>query len=207
MSKLQQDFLSILEGIKSNEASLEKTQGPKKEMSVTFSEVSKLGVLDELKKNRPDLFPLQKALDDSTGKATERAPALTFMESPNYNDAYAGVVKAKRNEIPDAVLKMVRVQDHLVAAILRTRGGQVSQFGKKRADRFDKGMEIAIKPEFYKLLSTEQFEKVTERIKRLETILLNCGHTEDLENQQKMTLSQYLIYFNSKRSYFWLDGY
>lgn len=164
----------------------------KREMSLDVSEASLLNPLEELQKNKPELFPLKKALNDATGNATERAPALTFMESPNYNDAYAGVVKAKRNEIPDSVLKLVRVQDHLVAAILRTRGGQLSQFGKKRADRFDKGMEVSIRPEFYKLLNTEQFEKVTERIKRLETILLNCGHTEGLENQQKMTLSQFL---------------
>jgi hypothetical protein len=164
----------------------------KKGMSLTLSDSTDLGPLEELKKSRPDLFPLQKALNDATGKATERAPALTFMESPNYNDAYAGVVKAKRNEIPDSVLKMVRVQDYLVASILRTRGGQLSQFGKKRKDRFDKGMEISIRPEFYKLLNTEQFAKVTERIKRLETIILNCGHTEGLENQRKMTLSQFL---------------
>lgn len=164
----------------------------KKEMSLTLSNAPNINTIEELKGSRPDLFPLQKALNDATGKATERAPALTFMESPNYNDAYAGVVKAKRNEIPDSILKMVRVQDHLVAAILRTRGGQTSQFGKKRKDRFDKGMELSIKPEFFKLLTTEQFEKVTERIKRLETILLNCGHTEGLENQQKMTLSQFL---------------
>ncbi len=164
----------------------------KREMTFNISEAPMLGTIEELKKNRPDLFPLQKALNDATGKATERAPALTFMESPNYNDAYAGVVKAKRNEIPDNVLKLVRTQDHLVAAILRTRGGQVSQFGKKRADRFDKGMEISIRPDFFKILNTQQYEKVVERIKRLETILLNCGHTEGLENQQKMTLSQYL---------------
>jgi hypothetical protein len=164
----------------------------KRGMSLTLSDATSMNPLDDLKKSRPDLFPLAKALSDATGKATERAPALTFMESPNYNDAYAGVVKAKRNEIPDSILKMVRTQDHLVAAILRTRGGQLSQFGKKRKDRFDKGMEISIKPEFFKLLSTEQFEKVTERIKRLETLLLNCGHTEGLENQQKMTLSQFL---------------
>lgn len=164
----------------------------KKGMSLTLSDSSNMDPFEELRKNAPELLPLQKALNDATGKATERAPALTFMESPNYNDAYAGVVKSKRNEIPDSILKMVRVQDHLVAAILRTRGGQISQFGKKRADRFDKGMEIKIKPEFYKLLNTEQFEKVTERIKRLETILLNCGHTEGLENQEKMTLSQFL---------------
>ena len=164
----------------------------KKEMSITLSSAPIMSPLEELKKNRPDLFPLEKALNDATGKTTEHAPALAFMESPNYNDAYAGVVKSKRNEIPDSILKLVRVQDHLLAAILRTRGGQVSQFGKKRKDRFDKGMEIKIKPEFYKLLNTEQFAKVTERVKRLETILLNCGHTEQLENQQKMTLSQFL---------------
>ena len=164
----------------------------KKGMHLELNEASNLSPLDELNKNKMDLSPLQKALNDATGKATERAPALAFMESPNYNDAYSGVVKSKRNEIPDAILKMVRVQDHLVAAILRTRGGQISQFGKKRADRFDKGMEIKIKPEFFKLLNTEQYEKVVERIKRLETILLNCGHTEGLENQQKMTLSQFL---------------
>lgn len=164
----------------------------KREMKLDLSDIPNMSALDQLKKNSPELFPLQKALNDSIGKATERAPALTFMESPNYNDAYAGVVKSKRNEIPDSVLKLVRTQDHLIAAILRTRGGQISQFGKKRADRFDKGMEIKIKPEFYKLLNTEQFQKITERIKRLETILLNCGHTEGLENQQKMTLAQYL---------------
>ncbi len=164
----------------------------KKEMSLALSDAPVMTPLESLQKNRPDLFPLQKALNDATGKATERAPALTFMESPNYNDAYAGVVKAKRNEIPDALLKLVRVQDHLVAGILRTRGGQISQFGQKRPDRFGKGLEIKIKSEFLKLLNTEQFEKIVERIKRLETILLNCGHTEGLENQQKMTLSQYL---------------
>jgi len=167
-------------------------EAPKRDRSITLSESVLMSPVEELKKSRPDLFPLEKALNDATGKATERAPALAFMESPNYNDAYAGVVKAKRNEIPDSILKMVRVQDHLLAAILRTRGGQVSQFGKKREDRFDKGMEIKIKPEFLKLLNTEQFARVTERIKRLETILLNCGHTEGLENQQKMTLSQFL---------------
>jgi hypothetical protein len=165
---------------------------PKKEMSLTLSEASNIGPLEELRKSKLDLLPLQKALNDAIGKTTERAPALAFMESPNYNDAYSGVVKSKRNEIPDDVLKLVRLQDYLVAAILRTRGGQLSQFGKKRADRFDKGMEISIKPEFFKLLNTEQYEKVVERIKRLETILLNCGHTEQLENQQKMTLSQFL---------------
>ena len=180
---------AILSAIGANTAV---SEAPRKQMSITLSDSINMDPLTELKKNRPDLFPLQKALNDSTGKATERAPALAFMESPNYNDAYAGVVKSKRNEIPDTVLKLIRVQDHLVAAILRTRAGQLSQFGKRLENRFDKGIEIGVRPEFEKLLTTEQSAKVTERIKRLETILLNCGHTEGLENQQKMTLSQFL---------------
>ena len=168
-------------------------QKPKKEMSLVMNEGSTLSPLEQLMKSQPELFPLKKALDDAKGrKATERAPALAFMETSNYNTAYSGIVKSKRNEIPESVLKMIRIQDHLVAAILRTRGGQLSQFGKKRVDRFDKGMDISIKPEFFKLLNTEQLEKITERIKRLETILLNCGHTEGLENQKKTTLSQFL---------------
>src|SRR5665213_1395099 len=89
----------------------------KKKHSFALSESSALTAVQELQKSRPDLFPLQKALEDATGKATERAPALAFTESPNYNDAYAGVVKSKRNEIPDSVLNLVRVQDHLLSLI------------------------------------------------------------------------------------------
>lgn len=163
-----------------------------KTLDFTLSPSPIMDPLQQIKSANAGLNPLQKALNDATGKTTERAPALAFMESPNYNDAFAGVVKAKRNQIPDEMLKMIRIQDHLVAAILRTRGGQLSKFGKKRKDRFDTGMEIKIKPEFMKLLDTEQFEKVVERIKRLETILLNCGHTEGLQNQQKLTLGQFL---------------
>ena len=89
----------------------------KKEMSFILSDPPIMGTMEELRRIGPIYF-LYKKLLMIYGKATERAPALTFMESPNYNDAYAGVVKAKRNEIPDSILKMVRVQDHLVAAIL-----------------------------------------------------------------------------------------
>src|ERR1035437_9862455 len=145
----------------------------KKEIKLNFSAPMEMSPLEQLMKNQPELFPLKKALSDATGKTVERAPALAFMETAAYDTAYSGIVKAKHNSIPDSVLKMIRIQDHLVAAILRTRGGQLSQFGKKRADRFDKGMAISIKPEFLKILNSEQFAKVTERIKRLEAILLN----------------------------------
>ena len=176
-----------------------KNDGPvadkKRSITLNFSDVPKVDTLGDLKKvqkDHPELFPLLKAVEDATGKAVSKAPALSFMESPSQGTALAGVVKTKTNQIPDEVLKLIRIQDHLVAGILRTRSGQISQFGKKREDRFDKGIELSINPEIYKVLSTDQFEKVMERIKRLETILLNCGHTEGLENQQKMTMAQFL---------------
>ena len=61
-------------------------------------------------------------------------------------------------------------------------------YGHLRKDRFDVGLEVEIKPEFLKILTPDQYEKVAERIKRLEKILLNCGHTEGLEHQDQMTL-------------------
>lgn len=138
--------------------------------------------------NSPLLFAIQHA----TGSAKKKAPALAFTENPTPSDNYLGLFKSKRRLLPDDVLKTIRVQDHLVAAILRARGSHISLFGHLPKDRFDIGIEVSIKPEFYKILTPEQFEKVTERMKRFEQIMLNCGHTEGLEQHDKTTLSDFL---------------
>lgn len=172
-------------------------QSAKRAVTLDFSESPVTDTISDLRKaqtDHPELFPLLKAVEDATGKkrATSKAPALSFMESSSQGATMSGLVKSKQNQIPDDILKLIRVQDHLVAGILRTRGGQVSQFGTKREDRFAKGLELAIDPAVYKVLTTDQFEKVIERMKRLETILLNCGHTANLESQQQMTLATFL---------------
>ena len=136
--------------------------------------------------------PLLNALQRATGSANKKAPRLAFTENPAPTDNYLGLYKSKRRLLPDEVLKQIRIQDHLVAAILRARGSMFSLFGHLRKDRFDTGFEIAIKKEFYEILTPEQYEKVMERVKKCERILLNCGHTAGLENQDKMTLSQYI---------------
>jgi hypothetical protein len=136
--------------------------------------------------------PLMFAIQAATGSAKKNAPALAFTENPAPSDNYLGLFKSKRRLLPDEVLKTIRVQDHLVAAILRARGAHVSLFGHLRKDRFDIGVEIDIKKEFYKILTPEQFEKVTERIKRFEQLLLNCGHADGLEQQDKTTLADFL---------------
>lgn len=135
--------------------------------------------------------PLMFALQQATGSATKKAPRLAFTENPAPSDNYMGLYKSKRRLLPDEIIKQIRIQDHLVAAILRARGSMLSLFGHLRKDRFDLGIEIGLKKEFYAILTPEQFEKVMERMKKFERILLNCGYTAGLEHQDKMTLSQY----------------
>lgn len=136
--------------------------------------------------------PLMYALQQASGSATKKAPALAFTENPAPSDNYLGLYKSKRRLLPDEVLKQIRITDSLVAAILRARGSMLSLFGHLRKDRFDIGIEVSIKPEFAKILSPEQHAKVQERMKRFEQLLLNCGHTAGLEQHEKMTLAEYL---------------
>lgn len=136
--------------------------------------------------------PLMYALQQASGSANKKAPRLAFTENPAPSDNYLGLFKSKRRLLPDEVLKQIRIQCHLVAAILRARGSMMSLFGHLRKDRFDVGLELSLKQDFYDILTPEQFEKVTARMKRAESILLNCGHTAGLEHQDKMTLSQWM---------------
>lgn len=138
------------------------------------------------------ISPLMLAIRAATDKSTKKAPALAFTEDPRPGDNYLGLTKSKRGLLPDDVLKLIRVQDHLIAAILRARGAHLSLFGHQRKDRFDIGFELELKQEFYKILTPEQFEKVTHRMKQFEQQLLNCGHTEGLEQQDRTTLASYM---------------
>ena len=142
---------------------------------------------------KSDAGPLMYALQQASGSAqSKRAPALAFTENPAPSDNFLGLYKTKRRALPDEVLKQIRITDHLVAAILRSRGNMMSLFGDLRPDRFGFGLEVEIKPEFYKILTPEQFDKVKERMKRFEKILLQCGHTDQLENQEKVTLGEFM---------------
>lgn len=137
--------------------------------------------------------PLTYVLQQATGSAgPKKAPALAFTENPTPSDNYLGLYKSKRRLIPDEIIKQIRVTDHLIAAILRARGSMMSLFGHLRKDRFDIGVEVAIKPDFMKILTPEQYEKVVSRMKRFEQLLLNCGHTEGVENQDRITLADFL---------------
>ena len=132
-----------------------------------------------------------KQIVSSTGTAVRKAPGLAFTENP-VNTTLNGLTKIPRGLIPDHIKKQIRTGDHLVAAILRSRGNLLSLYGHLRKDRFDVGIEIEIRPEFFKILDAEQHETVVARIKRFEKILLNCGHTAGLEAQDRQSLSDFI---------------
>ena len=118
-------------------------------------------------------------------------PRLAFTEDPRTADNFAGI-KNKKKLLPDEIIKEIRTASHLVASILRARGNTLSMFGHVRADRFDSGIEVKIKPQFEKELTTEQLVKVQDRISRFEDLLVNCGKTDGVRLKDMMSLPTYL---------------
>lgn len=131
------------------------------------------------------------SIEGNKSKKKPVVPRLSFTEDPRSADNLSGI-KNKRKLLPDEVIKEIRASSHLIASILRARGNTLSMFGHIRADRFDIGIEVKIKPQFEKELSTEQLNKVQERISRFEDLLINCGKTEGLPEKDKMTLPRFL---------------
>ena len=119
-------------------------------------------------------------------------PRLAFSENPLQYDNYAGIYKIKKDLCPSSVIKRIRVQNLLVAAILRARGNTMSMMGHLRKDRFDVGIEVNIKKEFKDFLEPEQMTQIQDRINKFIKILIDCGHTKGLRESEKMSLPVYL---------------
>lgn len=117
---------------------------------------------------------------------------LAFYEDPVETSDYSGLFKTKRKLLLDKVIKLIRVQNHLVASILRARGNTMAMHGHKRKDRFDIGFEVSIKPEFEQYIKPDQMIKIKERIERFEKLLLNCGNNIGLTADEHMSLSEFL---------------
>lgn len=137
---------------------------------------------------------LPELIKHAMGSANNKRkiPRLSITQDPRQRDHYAGIYKIKRKLLPDSVIKQVRVNNLLVAAILRARGNMMSMFGHIRKDRFDLGVDITLKDEFKKIVEPEQMSKIQERIDRALKILVNCGYTEGLDEKEKMTLPEFL---------------
>jgi hypothetical protein len=128
----------------------------------------------------------------SVNKKSRAVPRLAFAEDPMQHDNYAGIYKLKRGLLPPAVIKQIRTQNFLVAGILRARGNATSMMGHIRKDRFDVGVEVDVKPEFKDHIEPEQMVKIEERINRFLKVLINCGRTDGLDEEDKMTLPEFI---------------
>ena len=147
--------------------------------------------LEILEKNDSNGY-LSYAVKQATGKVKRiTSPRLALTENPYTTTQYGGLYKQKGNILPDFVKKQIRVQNSLVASIMRARGNMISMFGHIKKDRFDIGVEVAIKQEFLPFIKTEQMSKIKERIAKVEKILLNCGHTKGLNQEDRMGLSDF----------------
>lgn len=148
---------------------------------------------DAILKNSGANYKTSDLVKAAIGTANKKsAPRLAFTDQPMMVDHYAGVFKLKRGLLPDSVIKQIRVQNHLIAGILRARGNHLSMFGHARKDRFDIGIEVDVKADLKDHIEPEQMVLVQERISNLLKLLVNCGYSDGLQEQEKMTLPEFL---------------
>lgn len=135
-------------------------------------------VLEMLKKNR-DVDAIQ----------------LSFSEDPKKVNQYSNIFKNRNQLIPNDILKRIRDTEELIGGVLLpVRSRQASLFARPRANRFDVGFELNLKPHIEGKLSDEEKKKIKEEIfPVLRELLLNCGHNSGLNDKEKRTLGQYFM--------------
>lgn len=144
--------------------------------------------MEQLNKSNTDILSYVLKSDKKDDKHT---PRLAFVENPDKYANYAGIFKHNDYLIPNFLKKQIRTQDHLVASICRNRSNQISAYGHIRKNRFDVGVNIAIKPEFESIVKPEQMDVIQKRINRAEKLLLTCGSEHGLQSNEKMSLPEF----------------
>jgi len=144
--------------------------------------------------NGQSLEFVAKRLQGESKRGSIVLPRLAITEKPNNHDNYAGIYKNKGKLIPDSYIKDIRVQDHLIAAIINARGNTLSMFGSFKADRFDIGLEIDIKSEFEGVFTDQEVVKIEARMNDIKNILVTCGYEpDDMQEEEKLSLSDYFF--------------
>ena len=124
-------------------------------------------------------------------KKEKTKPRISFVENPR-NVGEQNLFKRKEKLLPDSFLKDIRVNDSLVADILRVRGNTMSMFGTLRKNKYDEGLEVEVKEEFIEHISSDQMPKINERISQFKKFLINCGNTEGMKQIDRMNLSTFM---------------
>lgn len=155
---------------------------PKSEKQFTSINLGDLNPTDPISQV---LAQLKKSQDD-------KAIKLAFEADPTKTDNYASVYQRRTNLMPPALLKRIRDSEELIGGvILPVRARQGSLFARPRANRFDIGFTINLKPDIISKFSEAEQKKIKDNIiPKLRDILLNCGKTSGISDKDKRTLGQ-----------------
>lgn len=138
------------------------------------------------------LSDLKKSYDQSAKKGLR----LSFEVDPQagYSN-YQGLFKEKTSLIPNPLLKRIRDTEELIGGIiLPVRARQVSLFARPRANRFDIGFTVNIKPQILEEMDEKKIEELKNtQVPKIKELLLNCGSNDDVKDKDKRTLSQYFM--------------
>lgn len=143
-----------------------------------------------------DSNPMVKILTELRKTQDSKAIKLAFEVDPvKADNTYSSVYKRKTNFMPTAILKRIRDSEELIGGvILPVRAKQSSLFARPRANRFDIGFTINLKPEsIAKMSESEQQKLKDDVIPQLRDILLNCGRNEGVKDRDKRNLSQTFV--------------
>ena len=108
---------------------------------------------------------------------------------------YSSLFKRRNNLIPPVVLKRLRDTEELIGGvILPHRARQLLMFSRPRANRFDVGFVINLKPEAHSALKDIEIKELQdEAIPVLRELLLNCGRNDGLMDREKRSLGQFYM--------------
>jgi hypothetical protein len=136
------------------------------------------------------LSELKKSSDEKIKKSLR----LSYDVDPQLGYSnYEGLYKQKTSLIPNIMLKRIRDTEELIGGvILPVRARQIASFARPRANRFDVGFTVNIKPQILEGLSDEKIKELKEtEVPKIKELMLNCGSNEGLKDKEKRTLSQY----------------
>jgi hypothetical protein len=137
--------------------------------------------------------PFDQLVKQAQGRAVKKKGVnIAFTEDPTQGQTYSGIYKLKSHLMPPDIIKQVRINNLLVASILRARGNMIGAYAQPASGRFDVGFEIKIRPEFKDHILPEQMDEINNRIINVKKLLLTCGSEEGLADHEKCTLSDFL---------------
>jgi len=125
-----------------------------------------------------------------------KAIKLSFDVDPvKSNTGYSSIYRHRTNLMPPVLLKRIRDSEELIGGvILPVRARQASLFFRPRANRFDVGFAINLKPEVIEKYSDQEKEKLKQEvIPALRELLLSCGKQSGINDKHKRSFSQFAI--------------